>query len=1058
MKAPVSIFALDKAAQNERFSKAISEKYGNAGAAHAGVFLVFLNLNNNPIIRTNTEETIQIIYQLMLQWNNRQSFPLAKTTVISHIREKIERDLQILSSQSKELYRELNLIWQGIRMLDRKEASDVNKKRARRREKYLQKERRKLDEKIQNKLTQIRQTAAQAPARLLPTAVQKSLIYQLRQEQALRTDILKLGYAGKEVSKTGVPNIEAPEAKPFSGFIYRDSYRELYTMLEHRPSAKTVPEYRRLDELTKKTGQKQVAAEMQAAPSGMIEKPAGVRIIPAGLQTVYRIANRQINQLSRQNNQPISMQVNQQADWQLPIEAADRGVAAAIGIDNEIRLRNLSEIFTGFIYRDSFRELYSVPERRLPDKRVPEQRLLSDKTVYESIVNQTESSIENRQINLNQQIYQQVYRQLNQQISQQISRQINQSNRQINRQFWPIEKHSHRIIDRFNEIGGPELSEAEVPGTQRTQIPMAGDFGMKALREDAKIRLRNFGEVFTSFIYRDSFRQLFSMLEHRFLDKKLLEHQPSEKTILERRLPGERQQTIRQNQIYTELQKTPAEIQEVLARDREIHVGLQIVNRNSIVNRQISQISRQINQRTKRLLQTEAADHGFTAIIGIDNEIRLRNLSEIFNGFIYRDSFRELYRMLEHRQPEKTGSEYRLPSDKTTLEHRLTGEIYKMIRSARISPGVQEASEGFEDIYAGTQIENHIVNRQTNRQINQQINQQVSQQLRQLNRQIDRQLMHIEELPHRPLGKDALRKYALRKDAEIRLRSLGELFTGFIYHGRPRLLPGKLEQLLTEKIIRQNQTSQEAQEVSAGLGERQITVWNSLHLLKTVLERQKTKGNINTVMVQHYGQGQADIRQRDILKYKEAKSLKVMLQQAYPGLAGQPAAEITYPAPGTAHPGSATVHLGSAITHPGSVINHLVSTITHSAANAQNLRTQTGLPVGSLSSQPLKYLTKQQLTSKPSEQETFLNPIRTELQYLKKKEAAKAETLREQKQSIRVLMEKINIQEQVIEQMKNARQGQNSTFGKAEVKMVADTVLERLYKDVHLQRLRMGMN
>jgi hypothetical protein len=129
--------------------------------------------------------------------------------------------------------------------------------------------------------------------------------------------------------------------------------------------------------------------------------------------------------------------------------------------------------------------------------------------------------------------------------------------------------------------------------------------------------------------------------------------------------------------------------------------------------------------------------------------------------------------------------------------------------------------------------------------------------------------------------------------------------------------------------------------------------------------------------------------------------------------------------------------------------------LTYNGAESLNgtLKTQ-----AAASAQPLKYLVKEQSAGKPSGQEAFLNPIRTDLQYLKKKEMAGAEALREQKQSVKVLMEKINIQEQVIDQMKSARQGQNTALGKAEVKMVADTVLERLYKDIHLQRLRMGMS
>ena len=108
--------------------------------------------------------------------------------------------------------------------------------------------------------------------------------------------------------------------------------------------------------------------------------------------------------------------------------------------------------------------------------------------------------------------------------------------------------------------------------------------------------------------------------------------------------------------------------------------------------------------------------------------------------------------------------------------------------------------------------------------------------------------------------------------------------------------------------------------------------------------------------------------------------------------------------------------------------------------------------------QPLEHLAKEQGVRRPSQEEALLNPVRTELQYLKKKELADAEALREQDKNVKLLMEKINIQEQVIDQMKNGRQGQSAALGKAEVKMVADAVLERLNKDIHLQRLRMGMS
>ena len=84
-----NIFALTKAVQNRRFSEAIAEKYENAGTVpYAGVSLVFLNLEQNQILRTNSSETIQLIYRLMLQWNNRQDFPLAGATVFRRIREQ----------------------------------------------------------------------------------------------------------------------------------------------------------------------------------------------------------------------------------------------------------------------------------------------------------------------------------------------------------------------------------------------------------------------------------------------------------------------------------------------------------------------------------------------------------------------------------------------------------------------------------------------------------------------------------------------------------------------------------------------------------------------------------------------------------------------------------------------------------------------------------------------------------------------------------------------------------------------------------------------------------
>ncbi len=814
MEAPGSIFALNKAAQNVKFSKAIADKYENAGTTpYADTSLVFLNLKQNQILQANTEETIQIIYRLMLQWNNRQDFPLARTTVFSHIRENIEHDLQTLSRENKELYRELNFIWQEIRVLDRKEASSAAKKRARRQQDYLQRERRKWDEKIQKNLTLISQAAVKVPAELRPADVRNAIVHQLGQEQSLRTEIRETGIAGKETSET-----EASEAKPFriktetrlrnfseifTGFIYRDSFHELYRMLEHRLSDKTVLEHQLSgmelplpgkvmqqplpNETQKMILQKQIPAGDKGAPVEIRETPAGIRETPAGIQNVDRIVSRQANQ---------------------------------------------------------------------------------------------------------------------------------QISRRINRQLLQTEEHAHRITEiREEGITETEFLEKEIPGT--------GTPGARPLGTETETRLRNLSEIFTGFIYRDSFRELYRMLEHRL-----------PKTAPEHRLPGEANQQI--NRRLLQIEKLPHRITEI----REAKIP------------------------GSETLRTEIR---VTGILGIDPlrtepETRLRSLGELFTSFIYRGSFRELHRMLEHRLPDKTMLEHQMP-DKTMLEHQMPGETQRMIRQNQISTEVQEVPAGIREISAGIQTVNRIVNRQMSQQVNRQMSQQVNQQI---NQQMSRQLMQTEALT--------------RRAEENLFRQIR----------------------LSENIIK-------AARVESLLS--QITVRDDVHLLNTISKRQSSNSNISAVITQNNAQRQFDIRQRDILTYNEAEPAPAS-KRADPALTG-------YPAPTT----------------------------------AQTLKTQASSPA-----QPLKYLAKEQSARKPSGQGAFLNPIRTELQYLKKKETAGAEALREQKQNVKVLMEKINIQEQVIDQMKNTRQGQNTALGKAEVKMVADTVLERLYKDIHLQRLRMGMS
>ncbi len=896
MKTPGSIFALTKAAQNRMFSEAIADKYENAGISpYVGVSLVFLNLKQNQILRENTKETIQIIYQLMLQWNNRQDFPLAGTTVFSHIRENIEYDLQTLRCENRELYRELNSIWQEIRVIDRREAAAAGKKRANRRQDYFQKERRKWNEKLETALTLVKQTAVQAPAELRPADVCKAIISRLDKRQSLQTEIREPGitgtkFLGQEALGTGTPGTEAETrlknfSGRFTGFIYRDSFRELYRMLEHRMPG---DEQRLPGETQRIIQQNQVLAGMQE--------------VPAGLQTINRIVNQQVN-------------------------------------------------------------------------------------------------------------------------------------RQINRQPLWTEELTHRIVEsREAGILEVEFSGAKTlgTGTPGAEIP-----GINAPGTKAETRLKNLREIFTGFIYRDSFRELHRMLEHR------LPGMERRQSGDEHRLPGETQRIMRQREALAGTQGIPAGTQEVPA-------GIQTINR--IANQQISQqVNRQISRRLLRTTEelthqiTENREEGspgtefpggktlgtgipWAEIPGInalrtETETRQISLSERFTGFLYHGSVRELHRMPEHRLPgmerRQSGDEHQPPG----VERRLTGEIQRIVRQNEALAGTQGIPAGTQAVPAGIQT----INRIANQQISQQINRQISQQV---NRQINRRLLRTtEELTHRITenrkaggpgtefpGEKALGTgvpgaevpgiNALRTEAEIRLnRTIHTEYLDaqkrYFRIVRKELLPLEIKAARLEGLLgrgRPPRTNGRTRPDTGTIRDRQaeterlrhreairnkITVLDDIHLLKTISERQRTDGNGR--------------------KFSAAENF---------------------------------LRMRPALTA------------------AQTLKTQAAAEAA----QPLKYRTKGQSDRKAPGQEAFLDNLHTELQYLKKKEATGEEALREQKQNVKVLTEKINIQEQAIHQMKNAGQGQTSALGKAEVKMVADAVLERLQKDIHLQRLRMGMS
>jgi hypothetical protein len=1059
MKTPGSIFALTKAAQNRMFSEAIADKYENAGISpYVGVSLVFLNLKQNQILRENTKETIQIIYQLMLQWNNRQDFPLAGTTVFSHIRENIEYDLQTLRCENRELYRELNSIWQEIRVIDRREAAAAGKKRANRRQDYFQKERRKWNEKLETALTLVKQTAVQAPAELRPADVCKAIISRLDKRQSLQTEIREPGitgtkFLGQEALGTGTPGTEAETrlknfSGRFTGFIYRDSFRELYRMLEHRMPG---DEQRLPGETQRIIQQNQVLAGMQE--------------VPAGLQTINRIVNQQVNR-----------QINRQPLWTEElthriVESREAGILEvefsgaktlgtgtpgaeipginAPGTKAETRLKNLREIFTGFIYRDSFRELHRMLEHRLPGmerRQSGDEHRLPGET--QRIMRQREALAGTQGIPAGTQEVpagiQTINRIANQQISQQVNRQISR------RLLRTTEELTHQITENREE-GSPGT---EFPGgkTLGTGIPWAEIPGINALRTETETRQISLSERFTGFLYHGSVRELHRMPEHRLpgMERRQSgdEHQPPG---VERRLTGEIQRIVRQNEALAGTQGIPAGTQAVPA-------GIQTINRianqqiSQQINRQISQqVNRQINRRLLRT--TEELTHRITEnreaggpgtgfpgektlgtgvpgaeIPGInalrtETETRLRSLSERFTGFLYHGSVRELHRMPEHRLPgmerRQSGDEHQPPG----VERRLTGEIQRIVRQNEALAGTQGIPAGTQAVPAGIQT----INRIANQQISQQINRQISQQV---NRQINRRLLRTtEELTHRITEN--------RKAGGPGTEFPGEKALGTGVPGAE--VPG-INALRTEAEIRLNRT---------------------IHT--EYLDAQKRYFRI--------------VRKELLpLEIKAARLEGLLGRGRPPRTNGR-----TRPDTGTIRDRQAETERlrhREAIRNKITVLDdiHLLKTISErqrtdgngrkfSAAEnflrmrpaltaAQTLKTQAAAEAA----QPLKYRTKGQSDRKAPGQEAFLDNLHTELQYLKKKEATGEEALREQKQNVKVLTEKINIQEQAIHQMKNAGQGQTSALGKAEVKMVADAVLERLQKDIHLQRLRMGMS
>jgi hypothetical protein len=446
---------------------------------------------------------------------------------------------------------------------------------------------------------------------------------------------------------------------------------------------------------------------------------------------------------------------------------------------------------------------------------------------------------------------------------------------------------------------------------------------------------------------------------------------------------------------------------------------------------------------------------------------------------------------LEHRL-QITAPEYRLP--KTVSEHRSPGEAQKMIRQDQIPTEVQEAPAGIRKISAGIQIENHIVNQRISRLLN-------------------RQLLQTEELAHRISEireAEITGVETLRTEPETRLRSLAELLTGFIYHGSFRefhrtfehrlpdkttlehLLPGETQEMIrqnqiqtvnrivnrqisrqvyqqmpdrtmlkhwlpktalehrliseTQKMNRHNQIFADVQEAPAGIRETPAGIQTADRIVDRQINRQINQQISRQVNRQVNQQISRQLMQTEARTHRTEENLFRQIRLSVPLLNTISKRLRT------------NGNISAVITQTHTQRQYDIrqrDILTYNEAESMNgtLKTQ-----AAASAQPLKYLAKEQSAGKPSGQEAFLNPIRTDLQYLKKKEMAGAEALREQKQSVKVLMEKINIQEQVIDQMKNARQGQNTALGKAEVKMVADTVLERLYKDIHLQRLRMGMS
>ena len=88
-----------------------------------------------------------------------------------------------------------------------------------------------------------------------------------------------------------------------------------------------------------------------------------------------------------------------------------------------------------------------------------------------------------------------------------------------------------------------------------------------------------------------------------------------------------------------------------------------------------------------------------------------------------------------------------------------------------------------------------------------------------------------------------------------------------------------------------------------------------------------------------------------------------------------------------------------------------------------------------------------------AESEKALKAVEAEIHYLSNKETNRDAEFSAQKQTIRELSDKLETQEKVIRQIS----GQSVKLGKAEMKVVTDEVMNRLHKELHLERQRRGL-